>query len=325
MRYLYGKGVWAWMEQEVPRAIDLAQAIGARFVLFKTGQEGEYFASAAPRAAQQITDAGLVPIAWPVITCHQPQAEANVAIQTILDGYAGLVFDVEKPASGQHEGAARLGEVMLETELSPEVMFFTSMPNISAHLDIPYAEMARFCRGGFMPQSYATFGWDPRYTIDVVTYREFRSWAHQQRYDAPVYPVLGLYRDPHGEDLLTISEIHDWIDALARHRPTFFSVYRAGVIPEAAWPLLAEVETTPRGQAPPADPPLKGHYVTVQRGDTISGLCVLHGCSVRQFWEWNGHLWDARGKLRDPELLEVGWIVRVSWHHTSIAVDEDSD
>jgi hypothetical protein len=246
-----------------------------------------------------------------VITCHDPEAEADVAIQTILDGYAGLVFDVEVPASGQHEGAARLGEIMVETELPPEVMFFTSLPNISAHLDIPYAEMARFCRGGFMPQAYASFGWEPQYTLEVVTYREFHAWAAQQGYEAPLYPVIGLYRDEHGEDLLTLGEMRAWLDALQRHRPSFFSVYRAGVVPESAWPLLAAIQVTPPGPEQPPTPETEGHYVTVQPGETLSGLCRRHRCAPVQFWEWNAHLWDARGKPRDPELLESGWIVRV--------------
>jgi hypothetical protein len=289
----------------------MAQAIGARIVLFKTGQEGTYFEQAARSAVKQIVDAGLIPVAWPVITCHDPEAEADVAIQTILDGYAGLVFDVEKPASGQHAGAARLGEIMTETELPQEVMFFTSMPNISANLDVPYNEMARFCRGGFMPQSYASFGWSAQYTLDIVTYREFGLWARQQDYGAPMYPVLAFYHDDHGQDLLTIGELRTWIDALERYRPPFFSVYRAGVVPEAVWPLLARLETSPRGQGyeVPVEP--EGDYVTVLPQETISQLCRKHRCSVAQFWSWNGHLWDARGKLRKPELMEHGWIVRV--------------
>ena len=310
MRILYGKGVWAWTEGEVPLAIEMAQAIGARLVLFKTGQEGAYFAGSARRVVQRISDAGLAPVAWPVITCHDPEAEADVAIQTILDGYAGLVFDVEGPASGQHDGAARLGEIMIETELPLEAMFFTSLPNITANLDIPYAQMARFCRGGFMPQAYASFGWNPQYMIDVITYREFRLWAGEQNYDAPMYPVLGFYRDEDGQDVLSIDEIRTWLDTLAQHKPTFFSVYRAGVIPKAAWPLLAAFETTPRGQEPPVTE-LQDQYVTVQRGDTMSKLCLRHSCSFKQFWAWNGHLWDARDKPREAELMELGWIVRV--------------
>lgn len=311
MQILYGKGVWAWTEAEVPRAIDMAQAIGARLVLFKSGQEGTYFPQAG-RVAQRITAAGLAPVAWPVITCHDPEAEADVAIQSILDGYAGLVFDIENPAAGQQTGAARLGEIMIETELPPEVMFFTSLPNISANLDIPYAEMARFCRGGFMPQSYAAFGWEPAYTLDVVTYLEFRNWSAQVAYRSPVYPILAFYQDDQGEDLLPLGQVRLWLDALARHRPTFFSVYRAGVIPPVLWPLLAEFETTPPGESIASQDTLQGQYVTVLPGETMSKLCMRHGCSFRQFWAWNGHLWDARGKPHEPELLEEGWIVRIA-------------
>lgn len=309
-RILYGKGVWAWRESEVPVAIEMAHAIGARIVLFKSGEGGEYFA-AAPRVVRRIFDAGLVPCAWPVITCRDPEAEADVAIRSILDGYVGLVFDVEEPAAGRGAGAARLGEIMAETELPPEVMFFTSLPNISAHPGIPYLEMSRFCKGGFMPQAYASFGWPPRYTLEVATFGEYLRWVQSGGVERPIYPVLGLYRDAHGEEPLSADEVRAWLDALARYRPTFFSVYRAGVIDRQAWPLLAAFETTPRGELPPPLSPPEGEYVAVRPGETIAMLCERHGCSIEQFWEWNGHLWDARGKVRDPRLLEHGWIVRV--------------
>jgi hypothetical protein len=311
MRILQGKGVWAWTEGEVPRAVEMAQAIGARVVLFKTGQEGFYLQDAARRARRRIVDAGLIPVAWPVVTCHNPEAEADVAIQTILDGYAGLVFDIEGPASGQHSGAARLGEIMIETELPPEVMFFTSLPNISSNLDIPYNEMARFCKGGFMPQAYASFGWNPQYTLDVATYREFILWASELNYKSPLYPVMGFYRDQQGQVVLTLGEIRSWLEVLARHEPTFVSVFRAGVFPEVAWPLLADFKTHPKGQNPPRDALVQGDWITVQPGETMSKLCLRHSISYRQFWNWNGHLWDAQKKPREPELLEHGWVVRV--------------
>lgn len=311
MYILHGKGVWAWMESEVSRAIDMARAIGARTVFFKTGQEGEYFGSSR-RVIHQIWDAGLVPCAWPVITCRDPEGEASVAIRTLLDGYLGVVFDIEKPASGQHAGAARLGEILTETGLPLEVLFFTSFPNISPNLDIPYGAMAGFCRGGFMPQAYATFGWSPQYTLDVITYREFHLWAQGRDLDLPMYPILGLYRDLHGQDCLCAEEVRAWLSVLERFRPTFFSVYRAGVVPEELWPLLAEFNTTPRGQTAPPIPLPEGHYVTVNRGDYVGRLCAEHGSTIEQFLEWNGHLWDARGKERDPRTLELGWVVRVN-------------
>lgn len=310
-RLLYGKGVWAWMESEIPRAVEMAQAIGARIVLFKTGQEGEYDEHPARRVVKRITDAGLVPVAWPVITCHNPDEEAEVAVRSILDGYAGLVFDIEQPAAGQFEGAKRLGELMTATELPPEVMFFTSMPNISAYPDIPYNEMARFCRGGFMPQAYATFKWSPRYALEVVAYGEFERWRAAQGLDLPIYPILGFYTDEHGRDVLPTVEILAWLAQLERFRPTFFSVFRAGVCPESAWPLLARVRLTPPGEQPPSPPPPEGVYVTVRPGDTMVGLCTEYGCDVGEFWDWNGHLWDAAGKPREPRGLEHGWIVRV--------------
>jgi len=67
---------------------------------------------------------------------------------------------------------------------------------------------------------------------------------------------------------------------------------------------------TPEGQTPPKLQ-TTGIYVTVRPGDSIIGLCTDYGCSVGQFWDWNGHLWDAAGKPREPRGLEHGWIVRI--------------
>jgi hypothetical protein len=309
MRYLYGKGIWAWKRHEVPRAIEIARAIDARFIFFKTGQAGTYFERPAQSAARLISEAGLAPIAWSVVACRDPDAEADVAIRSVLDGYAGLVFDVQQSAGGQHAGAARLGEIMVETELPQETMFLSSLPNVTAHPELPLVEMARFCQGGFMPQAYACFGWNPRYTLDVVAYREFDQWARQHQYAAPIYPVLGFCRDADGEAPLTMNEIQRWLNVLAERRPTFYSLYRAASIPEEAWPLLAETRTAHPEQRTVGES--EEDYATVRPGETVSSLCVQHRCSTQQFWAWNGHLWDARGQRRDPGLLEHGWVVRV--------------
>ena len=161
-----------------------------------------------------------------------------------------------------------------------------------------------------MPQSYATFGWAPQYTLDVITYREYDIWSTEQSVELPIYPILGLYHDDQGQDRLSPDETRPWLEALARHRPTFFSVYRAGVIPEEIWPLLAEYKTRSREQEAPSLA-VQGHYVTVQPGETAAQLCAQYGCTLGQFFAWNGHLWDARGKTYDPRLLEYGWVVRV--------------
>jgi hypothetical protein len=286
----------------------VAKASGARFILYKTGQAGTYFERPAQRAAHQIGEAGLVPMACPVVACRDPEAEADVAIRSIVDGYVGLVFDVQQSASGQHAAAARLGEIMAETELPQETMFFSSLPNIAAHPDLPLGEMARFCQGGYMPKAYASFSWNPVYTVDIVAYREFTAWTRQHQYGAPIYPVLGFCRDADGQVLLTLGEIRSWLAVLAQHRPTFISVYGACRLAKEAWALLAEFKTEQDGERSSKH---KGDYTSVQPGETVADLCVRHRCPPQRFWAWNGHLWDARGKRRDPGLLEQGWVVRV--------------
>lgn len=308
MHYLHGKGIWTWKEGEIPRAIERAKAFGARFILFKTGQAGTYFERPAQNAARQISEAGLVPMAWLVVSGRDPEAEADVAIHSVVDGYAGLVFDVPQSASGQHAAMARLGEVMVGTGLPQETMFFSSLPNIAAHPDLPLVEMARFCHGGYMPKAYASFSWNPLYTLDIVAYREFEAWAREHRYEAPLYPVLSFCRDTDGEVPLTLGAIRSWLAVLAQHHPTFLSVYGSSALPEAAWAALAEFEVAQTQEDLPQG---AGSYTMVQPGETVADLCLRHRCPPQRFWAWNGHLWDARGQRRDPGLLERGWTVRV--------------
>jgi hypothetical protein len=197
---------------------------------------------------------------------------------------------------------------MIETGLPQETMFYSSLPNIAAHPDLPLIEMARFCRGGYMPKAYASFSWNPLYTLDIVAYRQFEAWAREHHYEAPLYPVLGFCRDAEGEVPLTPGEIRSWLAVLAQHRPTFFSVYGSSALPEGAWAALAEFETA---QVPEDLSQEAGSYARVQQGETVAGLCRRHRCPPQRFWAWNGHLWDTRGQRRDPGLLERGWTVRV--------------
>jgi hypothetical protein len=308
MRCLHGKGIWAWSEPAIPRTIEMAKETGARFVLVKTGQAGTYFERPAQNAVRRISEAGLVAMACPVVTCRDPEAEADVAIRSVVDGYAGLVFDISRSASGHHAAAARLGQIMIETGLPQETMFFSSLPNVMAHPDLPLVEMSSFCQGGYMPKAYASFSWNPVYTLDIVAYREFESWARKHRYQAPVYPVLGLCRDKAGEEPLALDEIRSWLTILAQHRPTFVSIYGASALPEAAWAALGEFETAQIQERSSEQP---GDYAAVQPGETVADLCARHRCPPQRFWAWNGHLWDQKGQRRDPRLLERGWIVRV--------------
>lgn len=335
---LRGKGVWLLYSRNVDLAIEMAFAIGATHIFYKTGDRGMFFVDAARRVYRRVREAGLVPFAWTFIYCDDPNAEAEVAIQSMRVGYEGVIFDVEEQAAGKSVAATALGRRLLEAGLEPERLFYTSYPNIWQHLDIPYREMNEFCRGGFMPQCYPTFRRTPPTVIKKWAYGEHARWNEEWGNMPPLYPILAAYRDEHATQRLTPQEFLEWAQVLADRDPPFYSIYRAGVTGRDLWPILAALgegapppQPTPSVEepappstepVPPPEPPTEEvekpegeppppvyHVVTVN--DTVWTICDRYNLPREQFWEWNGHLWDERGLPRDPVYLQEGWRVRV--------------
>ncbi len=343
---LRGKGVWLLYSRDVDLAIEMALAIGATHVLYKTGHRGMFFVEAARRVHDRARAAGLIPFAWPYVHCDDPIAEAEVAIKSARVGYEGIIFDIEDQTSGQSVGAAALGRQVLEAGLDPARLYYTSYPNIWQHLDIPYKEMNAFCHGGFMPQCYPTFQRTPRTVIKKWAYGEHARWSEEWGNMPPLYPILAAYKDEHATQRLSAQEFLEWAQTLAAREPPFFSVYRAGTTDRELWPILAamggrppapppqpapsaaeptpppEEALSPRPERPPAPQPEQPepeqppvvptavyHEVTVN--DTVWGIRQRHGIARAQFWEWNGHLWDELGMPRDALYMQEGWRVRV--------------
>jgi hypothetical protein len=334
---LRGKGVWLLFSGDVDLAIEMAVAIGATHILYKTGHRGMFFLEAARRVHDRVREAGLIPFAWPFIHCDEPVAEAEVVIKSIGMGYEGVVLDIEDQAAGKTVGARTLGQRALE-QVDPERLYYTSYPNIWQHLDVPYREMNEFCRGGFMPQCYPTFQRTPRTVIERWAYGEHTRWSEEWGNMPPLYPILAAYRDEHASDRLSVQEFLGWVEALASYAPSFYSIYRAGTTDRELWPLLAalgesvpvpahvpeprpaDVRPAPQPESPSvADPDLTDEtesasppvYRVVTVNDTLRGLCRQYDITPEQFWKWNGHLWDERGMPRDALYLQEGWRVRV--------------
>lgn len=350
MAALYGKGIWTLYSANLDLAIETAGEIGVTHLLCKTGHRAMFFPGVARRVHDQVRAVGLIPFAWLFILCDDPAGEARVALKTAEVGYEGIVFDVEGQSAGQQANATELGQRLLDAGLNPERLYYASFPSISQHSSIPYAEMNVFCKGGFMPQSYPTFLKPAEVVIHKMTYEEHARWSKIWGYSMPIYPVLAGYRDEHATDRLTPEEFAHWAHVLAKHKPTFFSVFHAAAINRDLWPILAElaVPQSPKivvaeplvlpkpvipqspetAVAEPPAPPERASleittlapspestecsvYVTIQPDDTISILCHKYGCTWSQFWEWNGHLWDKRALPRDAVYMQVGWRVRL--------------
>ncbi len=245
---LYGKGVWAWQEPEVDVAIQMACAIDATHVIFRTGSgafkqksaPAQFHADAARRALVKIAAAHLTPFAWIYVYGDDPDGEARIAAQLRDAGYRGIVFDIEGEAANKHANIAALGRQILAAGIDPRMLYFSSYPNLTTWATIPYGEMNAFCAGGFFPQAYATFGKPAEYTLGAMTYEQpwNPAWGSKPDY----YPVLGLYYDLHGAVQMTATEFRLWAGALASYRPTFYSVYRAGVTRREIWQMLKMLE-----------------------------------------------------------------------------------
>ena len=256
---LRGKGLWAYshgdtadFEARIGRALELAPQMGATHILFKVGQGTNYYQEKALEAHTRIRQAGLVPFAWMWLTLSDPSNEAQLAKRAFDDGYEGLIFNMEEHHTnpnlscvGRFDEAIQLGQHLEQLGVDENHLYLCSFPNISMHRNLPYDQMGAFCRGGTMPMAYGTFlagGWSVETIIDEWTYGDHQEWNENRGDDLPVYPALGPYRDEHGTDLLSPEEFSQWLERLAGHSPTFFSVYAARSLNPALLPLLSEFQ-----------------------------------------------------------------------------------
>lgn len=347
---LRGKGVWLLYSGDVDVAIEMALAIGATHVFYKTGQQGMFFVDTARRVHDRVREAGLVPFACIQIYGDDPLAEAQVVVKSVETGYRGIVFEVGDEARGKGLAVKALGWRLLEADLNPTRLYYTSFPDIRQHLDVPYRDMNRFCRGGFMPQCYPAFGRMPDVVIDRWAYGEHVRWSASWGNMPPIYPVLAAYQDEEGNQRLDGRQFMAWAETLDAHRPSFFSVYRAGTTDRELWPILAAMsekvaaptpprprppahtrpaapaprpsaeragapaptEAAPPTDAEPHDADSSAVYHEVTVNDSVWGICRQYGIPKEQFWAWNGHLWDEVGMPRDDLYLQERWRVRVA-------------
>ncbi len=257
---LKGKGLWAYREQELDRAIQIAPQMGATHILYKVGHGTNYRPGMA-QVAQKIKAAGLIPFGWTWLLLDDPQAEAQVVVEAFADGFEGLVFDTEaEQCRNRFEQATQLGQYLAVPGVDQAKLYNCSFPNITHHRDLPYDQLNAFCKGGLMPMSYGTYflptsevppDQQAQRVIDEWTYGHYEYWCRRWGYRPPLYPILGPYRDEHGNVRMPPAEFQVWLDRLAAHGPAFFSVFTAAVINDDLLPLI---EAFTLGEAPKALP-----------------------------------------------------------------------
>jgi len=244
---LQGKGLWAYRESELDRAIEIAPRMGASHILYKVGHGSDYRTGMA-QIAQEIAAAGLVPFGWTFLLLDNPRAEAQVAVRAFEDGFKGLIFDTESDrCRNRFAQATQLGQYLRVAGVDSSELYNCSFPNISHHRDLPYDQMNEFCKGGLMPMAYGTF-FPPESTIppekqaqrviDEWTYGHHAYWCRRWGYCPPLYPVLGPYRDEQGTVRMSPGEFQIWLTRMAAHAPSFFSVFTAAVLDDDLLPLI---------------------------------------------------------------------------------------
>jgi hypothetical protein len=257
---LRGKGLWAYREEELDRAFQIAPQMGATHILYKIGQ-GSNYRDGMGQVARRIASVDLVPFGWMWLLLDDPYAEAQVAVRAFQDGFKGLIFDTESSrCRNRFEQAARLGQHLRTAGINLDKLYNCSFPNISHHTDIPYKQMNEFCKGGLMPMSYGTFfapdstiphDQQAQRVIDEWTYGHYEYWCRRWGYAPPLYPVLGPYHDEEGDVRMNPDEFQVWLDRMTVHRPSFFSVFTAAVINDDLLPLI---RACPLGKDQPPTP-----------------------------------------------------------------------
>jgi hypothetical protein len=258
---LVGKGLWAYREQELDRAIQIAPQMGATHILYKVGQGAAYWPGMA-QVAQKIKDAGLIPFAWAWLLLDDPQAEAQVVVRAFGDGFEGYIFDTEADqCRNRFDQATQLGQFLSVAGIDQAKLYNCSFPNISHHRDLPYDQLNAFCKGGLMPMSYGSYfapgdetppEQQAQRVIDEWTYGHYEYWCARWGFRPPLYPILGPYHDEHGNVRMPPAEFQVWLDRLAAYGPSFFSIFTAAVINEDLLPLIKAFEL---GEAPKTVPP----------------------------------------------------------------------
>ncbi|MBU0703695.1 MAG: hypothetical protein KKC18_07495, partial [Chloroflexi bacterium] len=239
---LSGKGVWAVTSEHVAQATRQAGLMGVTHILAKVGDtplfEGGvrrtiYYGHAASMR-QQISNAGLAPLAWIFMRLLHPEEEAQLILQAFADGYQGVILDVEDQCAGRHEEAQRLVEYAISHGVDPRRVYNCSFPNIDGHSGLPYATLNTLCQGGLMPMAYSIFyrsdtGVAPadqaETVIDEWTYAQYESFYSALTFKPAMYPALGPFHEIPELRLLTADEFQPWLDRLAAHEPAFFSIY----------------------------------------------------------------------------------------------------
>lgn len=317
MGVLKGKGIWT-LFNDISAAVSVAPQVGAQYILCKVSQRGIFSEDQARTALATVRqDPGLKPVAWTYSYLEDVEAEAECIRRALSLGFEAMIIDAEAAINLKFSQAESLAQKVLDMGLDTSRIYLCSDPRLDNKIDeIPTIQLAKMCRGGFIPMIYGEImPYDRPQAAAKITqaaYAQYESHKAELGYDIPLMPAITSYWDNMGHSRMSYAEFKRWCDEVETRKPSFVSLYRAGVTLDEAWAAFGELKV----ETAPIEPPT--NLLIVQPGGPgfTEGAYPPNepGTGWSEFVDRSGHLTRYRATSRTqtmwasykPVLSEAG-------------------
>jgi murein DD-endopeptidase MepM/ murein hydrolase activator NlpD len=247
MGTLEGKGIWTYHE-DIEIAVSQAPLVGAKYILCKVSDHGQYDDKAASYAINLIgANPDLVPVAWMYNYLDAPKAEAECIQHALAEGFAAMILDVEEATSGKFKRAEQVVERVQAMGVDTSRIYLCADYMLDTKLKtLPLASLAKICQGGFMPMVYGIrMASDRSHAAEKLieqAYTQFERHQAELGYTSQPMPVLAACWDMQGKARMTQEELQRWCDEAGARNPEFVSLFRAGIMHPDAWTALNSLQ-----------------------------------------------------------------------------------
>ncbi|MBN2145858.1 MAG: peptidoglycan DD-metalloendopeptidase family protein [Anaerolineales bacterium] len=258
MGILQGKGIWT-LYDDIDVAVAIAPVVGAKYILCKVSKHGKYDPEEAAKALASVRkDGSLTPVAWTYPYLDAPAAEAECIQRAFKDGFAAVVIDAEADTMNKFTQADDLAQRVLAMGLDTTKIYLCGDPRLNTKMAyLPYANLAKICRGGFMPMAYGELmPSDKKNAASTVVgnaYAEYEWNKAKLGYTIPLMPVISTYWDNGAKSRMTRAEFQPWCQQVQSRGPSFVSLYRAGVTIAEAWVPFKDLQVSATERIPIPD------------------------------------------------------------------------
>ena len=247
MGILQGKGIWT-LYDDIQTAVSMAPTVGAKYILCKVSNAGQYDAAAARKALVTVRqNPSLVPVAWTYPYLKDVQGEANCVALALRDGFAAVIIDAESDIMNKTKQAEIFVQAILALKIDTTRLYLCGDPRLDTKIDvIPYAVYSKVCLGGWIPMTYGEIlpGERKNAAERVIgsAYAQYERHKIRMGYTSPLMPALASYWDNGGKARMTQAELKHWCDEVQKRSATFVSLYRAGVVSSDAWTAFQKLQ-----------------------------------------------------------------------------------